>query len=111
MHCVGTYTTYCRNKFHTTKPNGLLLTVMITKVKKKSHGSHDITLTYKNITLLKFHFSSRIVTIYHFESRNVASLVILSPYVYTHSPCYCESVYEKYNELYRLPVAPCLSQF
>jgi hypothetical protein len=54
----------------------------------------------KIITLLNFHVSSRIVTKYHFESRNVVSLVFLSPYVFTHSPCYCDSVCDKYKELY-----------
>jgi hypothetical protein len=84
---VDTYTTYCRNKCYTPKPSGLLVTVKKTKV-KNLHGRHDITLPYKSITLLNFHVSPRIVTIYHFERRNVVSLVFLSPYVYTHSPCY-----------------------
>jgi len=50
-------------------------------------------------TLLNFHVSSRIVTIYHFGRRNMLSLVFLSSYVFTHSLCYCDSVCDKYKEL------------
>jgi hypothetical protein len=50
-------------------------------------------------TLLNFHISSRIVTIYHFGRRNMLLLVFLMPYVFTHSPCYCDSMYDKYKEL------------
>jgi len=54
----------------------------------------------KRITLINFHVSSRIVTIYHFERRNVVLLLFLSSYVFTHSPRCCVNVYDKYKEFY-----------
>jgi len=54
MRNYSTYTAYRRNKCHTPKPNGMLVTVMTTKVKKNSHGRHDITLAHKKYYLNKF---------------------------------------------------------
>jgi hypothetical protein len=50
-------------------------------------------------TLLNVHVPSWIVMVYHFGLRNVPLLVFLMHYVFTHSPCYCDSVFDKYKEL------------
>jgi len=98
VQCVSTYTTYCRNKFYTPKPNGLLVTVMITKV-KNSRGRHDITLPYKKYYFTKFSCFSQDCHDISFRTpkRGVASIP-LALRLHTFAVL-CDSVCDKYKEL------------